>query len=185
MEWITAPWPWYVGGPLITFIMVMMLYFGKTFGVSSTLKTVCSIGGASKVSPFFDIHWKGKVWNLFFVAGAIIGGYIANAFMSPGTAIDLNPDTIASLQSYGITNPGAEYIPSSIFSWSNLLTGQGLIFMVLGGILIGFGTRYAGGCTSGHAITGLSNFQLPSLIAVVGFFIGGLFVTHLILPLIL
>lgn len=185
MEWIKAPWPWYVGGPLITLVMVIMLYFGKSFGISSTLKTVCSIGGAGKISPFFRIHWKNKVWNLFFVAGSIIGGYIAANFLSPEQAINLNPTTVASLQAAGIRDPGAELIPGEIFSWDNLLSLQGVVFMVLGGFLIGFGTRYAGGCTSGHAISGLSNLQLPSFIAVIGFFIGGLFITHVILPFIL
>ncbi len=102
--------------------------------------------------------------------------------MAPEQAIALNPATVASLQTYGIDNAGAEFLPREIFNLQNLLTGQGLIFMVLGGFMVGFGTRYADGCTSGHAISGLSNLQWPSLVAVVGFFIGGLIVTHLILP---
>ena len=58
--------------------------------------------------------------------------------------------------------------------------------MVLGGgFLVGFGARWAGGCTSGHAISGLADLQVPSLVAVVGFFVGGLAVTHLVLPLLL
>ncbi|WP_421869411.1 YeeE/YedE family protein [Marinoscillum sp.] len=185
MDWLKAPWPWYIAGPMITLVMVTMFFFGKTFGISSTLKTVCSIGGAGKFSEFFRYDWKSTVWNLFFVAGCIIGGYIASVYMSPDQAIDLNPETIASLQEVGILNPGAEYLPTNIFNWENLLTVQGLVFMVLGGILVGFGTRYADGCTSGHAITGLSNLQWPSLVAVIGFFIGGLMVTHFILPVIL
>jgi uncharacterized membrane protein YedE/YeeE len=55
--------------------------------------------------------------------------------------------------------------------------------MVIGGFLVGFGTRYAGGCTSGHAISGLSNLQFASLIATIGFFAGGLIATHLLYPL--
>ena len=185
MDILSAPWPWYVAGPMITVIMVMIFFFGKSFGISSTLKTICSIGGAGRVSDFFKIDWRSAVWNLFFVVGCIIGGYIAAEFMSPDQAINLNPKTIASLEAKGITNPGASYLPTAIFSWDNLLKGQGLIFMVLGGLLVGFGTRYADGCTSGHAITGLSNLQWPSLVAVIGFFIGGLIVTHLVLPVIL
>ncbi|MFH6982510.1 YeeE/YedE family protein [Marinoscillum luteum] len=184
-ELITAPWPWYVAGPLITLVMVLMLLFGKSFGISSTLKTVCSIGGAGRWSDFFRFDWKSASWNLFFAAGAILGGYIASTFMAPERAIALNPATVASLQTYGIDNAGTEFLPREIFNLQNLLTGQGLIFMVLGGFMVGFGTRYADGCTSGHAISGLSNLQWPSLVAVVGFFIGGLIVTHLILPSVL
>lgn len=184
-ELINAPWPWYVAGPLITLIMVLMLFFGRTFGISSTLRTVCSIGGAGKLSDFFRFDWKDASWNLFFAAGAIIGGYIASNYLMPDQAIALNPDTIAALKSAGISNPGADFLPGEIFSFENLLTGQGLLFMVLGGFMVGFGTRYAGGCTSGHAISGLSNLQLPSLVATIGFFIGGLIVTHFVLPYVL
>ena len=75
--------------------------------------------------------------------------------------------------------------PGSLFNWNYLFTWKGLFLFVGGGFFIGFGTRYAGGCTSGHAITGLSNLQLPSLIAVIGFFIGGLFTTWLLFPIII
>ena len=185
MEWITAPWPWYVAGPMITLIMVLMLYFGKSFGISSTLRTVCAIGGASKISTFFQVDWKQGIWNLFFVVGAVIGGYIAANFLSPDQAIQLSPSTVSSLVNKGIPNPGADYVPASIFGWENLLSFQGGTFMILGGFMVGFGTRYAGGCTSGHAISGLSNLQFPSLVAVLGFFLGGLLITHLVLPFIL
>lgn len=185
MEWITASWPWYVAGPLITLIMVLMLFFGKSFGVSSTLRTVCSIGGAGRFSDYFQVNWKEAVWNLMFVGGAILGGYIANTWLSPGEAINLSTSTVHSLQGYGIEDPGKEFIPTTIFNWKNLLTWQGFIFMILGGFMVGFGTRYAEGCTSGHAISGLSNLQWPSLVAVVGFFAGGLIITHLVLPYIL
>jgi uncharacterized membrane protein YedE/YeeE len=181
MDWITAPWPWYVAGPLIALVMFMMLFFGKRFGVSSTMRTICSIGGGAKYSDFFNFNWKTQVWNLIFVFGALIGGFIANTFMTADTAIELSSSTKQALIDLGMDDPGQNYVPD-IFSWDNLFTLQGLIFMIGGGFLVGFGTRYAGGCTSGHAISGLSDLQLPSLIAVVGFFIGGLIVTHLIIP---
>ncbi len=184
-EIIHAPWPWYVAGPMITLVMVLMFFFGKTFGVSSTLKTICTIGGADKLSDYFKFEWKATTWNIVFVAGAFLGGFIASNFMAPEQAIALNPDTIDALKMYGDPNPGTTFIPEVIFSWENLFTLQGFIFMVVGGFFVGFGTRYAEGCTSGHAISGLSNLQWPSLVAVVGFFIGGLTVTHLLLPYIL
>ncbi|MEQ8239558.1 MAG: YeeE/YedE thiosulfate transporter family protein [Cyclobacteriaceae bacterium] len=185
MSWITSPWPWYVAGPMITLIMAILLFFGKQFGISSTLRTVCSIGGAGKWSEFFRFDWKSAIWNIFFAVGCVIGGFIANQYMMPETAIDLSEKTIRSLEGYGFVAPGKSFVPESIFSFSNLATFQGFIFMILGGFMVGFGTRYAGGCTSGHAISGLSNLQWPSLIAVVGFFIGGLLITHLILPFLL
>ncbi|MFT7197271.1 MAG: putative membrane protein YedE/YeeE [Marinoscillum sp.] len=184
-EIIHAPWPWFVAGPMITLVMVLMYFFGKTFGVSSTLKTICAIGGADKLSDYFKFDWKATTWNIVFVAGAFLGGFIASNFMAPELAIALNPDTIDALKIYGDPNPGASFIPETIFSWENLFTMQGFIFIIVGGFLVGFGTRYAEGCTSGHAISGLSNLQWPSLVAVVGFFIGGLTVTHLLLPYIL
>lgn len=182
MELISQPWPWYVAGPMITLVMLFMMFFGKSFGVSSTLKTICTIGGAGRFSDFFRFDWKTVTWNLFFVGGSVIGGFIAAEYLSPDQAIDLSEQTMASLEAAGIPNAGEEYLPTSIFNWNNLMTSQGIIFMIVGGLMVGFGTRYADGCTSGHAISGLSNLQWPSLVAVVGFFIGGLIVTHLILP---
>ena len=72
--------------------------------------------------------------------------------------------------------------PNDIFNFSSLLTVKGFIMMVIGGFLVGFGTRYANGCTSGHSIMGISNLQLSSLIATCCFFAGGLIMTWLILP---
>ena len=179
------PWPWYVAGPLIALIMFLNLYFGKRFGVSSNLRTMCSIAGAGKAADFFRFDWKAQVWNLVFVAGMIIGGFLAANFMLPVEAIDLNPDTVASLQAMGIANPGLEFLPEEMFGNHALTSINGLLILLGGGFMVGFGARYAGGCTSGHAISGMSNLQVPSLIAVVGFFIGGLIMTHLLLPIIL
>ena len=172
-ELITAPWPWYVAGPLITLVMVLMLLFGKSFGISSTLKTVCSIGGAGRWSDFFRFDWKSASWNLFFAAGAILGGYIASTFMAPERAIALNPATVASLQTYGIDNAGTEFLPREIFNLQNLLTGQGLIFMVLGGFMVGFGTRYADGCTSGHGVCGMSRLSVRGFAATACYILAG------------
>ncbi|MBV6647511.1 MAG: YeeE/YedE family protein [Cyclobacteriaceae bacterium] len=184
MNFITDPWPWFVGGPLLAVLLFITLYLGERFGVSSTLETICSIGGASRFSDYFKFDWKAKMWNVVFVIGAAIGGFIASNFMTTNEPIKLGNSTRMSLIERGILNPGADFVPS-IFSWENLFTLQGVVFMVLGGFLIGFGTRYADGCTSGHAISGLSDLQLPSFLAVIGFFVGGLFVTHFVLPYLL
>ncbi|OEJ98924.1 YeeE/YedE family protein [Flavivirga aquatica] len=184
MESILNPWSWYVSGPLITLVMVLLLYFGKTFGMSSNLRTMCSIAGAGKFADFFKFKWKDQLWNLTVVAGAIIGGFIATQYLSNDNGTNLNPQTVVELQNMGFKNSGETLVPDEIFSIEALKTPKALILLIIGGLLVGFGTRYAGGCTSGHAITGLSSLQKPSLIAVIGFFIGGLIMANFILPLI-
>ena len=184
MEVLLQPWPWYVSGPLIALTMAILVFFGKTFGMSSNLRTLCSIGGAGKIADFFKFDWRAQQWNLTVVLGAIIGGFIAVQFLSDGSAIDLSAETISDLNALGFENAGATLLPAEIYDWKNILSLKGFMLLVIAGFLVGFGTRYAGGCTSGHAITGLSNLQLPSLIAVIGFFIGGLLMTHFIIPLI-
>ena len=185
MELIFNPWPWYIAGPIISFVMLFLILFGKTFGMSSNLRTICSIAGAGKYSDFFKFDWKLHIWNLVVILGAIIGGYIAHNFMTIDHSIELNTKTIENLKSLGIVDAGSSFMPDQLFGVQVLSSWQGWLFLVLGGMLIGFGTRYAGGCTSGHAISGLSNLQLPSLIAVIGFFVGGLAMTHFLLPVIL
>ncbi|AUP80902.1 YeeE/YedE family protein [Flavivirga eckloniae] len=184
MEYILNPWPWYITGPLIALVMALLLYFGKTFGMSSNLRTMCSIMGAGKAATFFNFNWKEQKWNLMVVLGAIIGGFIATEYLSNDSATDLNPTTIVELQNMGFEDSGTTLVPNEMYSIEALTSTKGLLLLILGGLLVGFGTRYAGGCTSGHAITGLSSLQKPSLIAVIGFFIGGLIMTNFILPLI-
>jgi uncharacterized protein len=184
-EFISQPWPWYIGGPAIAMIMFSLLWFGNSFGLSSNFKTICAIGGGGRYSDFFNFKWRDQIWNLVFIGGSIIGGYIAHYWLSADNAAHISEATISELTLLGISNPGEEFIPTEIFNIESLLTLKGFIMIVIGGFLVGFGTRYASGCTSGHAISGLSNLQLPSLIAVIGFFIGGLFTTYFILPLIL
>jgi len=173
---------------MIVFVMFLLLWFGGEFGVSSNLRTLCSISGAGKYSSFFDWDWRSKIWNIVFVGGAIIGGHIASHYLASDVPVQIASSTQEHLSSIGIITPqtmseGAGFVPSEIFD--SPFTFVNLLLLVGGGFLIGFGTRYAGGCTSGHAISGLSNLQLPSLIAVIGFFIGGLFVTWIVLPNIL
>lgn len=183
MEFILQPWPWYVSGPLIAVVMFLLLYFGRTFGMSSNLRTLCAIGGAGNRVEFFKFDWKSQRWNLVVVLGAILGGYIAHFYLSNPININLNENTIKDLNSLGFTDVGQSLLPPELFSWDAVFSLKGLLILISGGFLVGFGTRYAGGCTSGHAITGLSSLQIPSLIAVIGFFIGGLIMIHLIYPI--
>lgn len=184
MDFVLKPWPWYVSGPLISIVMLLLVYFGKTFGMSSNLRTLCSIGGAGRYADFFKFDWKAQRWNLTVVLGAIIGGFIAVVFLSDGTVIELNSQTVTDLEALGFKAIGEGLLPMEIYGWEAILSPKGLTILIAAGFLVGFGTRYAGGCTSGHAITGLSNLQLPSLLAVFGFFIGGLIMTHLLIPII-
>jgi uncharacterized membrane protein YedE/YeeE len=185
MEWIFNPWPWYIGGPMIALIMFLLLYFGKNFGMSSNLRTFCTICGAGKSNEFFNFDWKTQQWNLLVSAGAIIGGALATHFLSSDSSVAIHPDTINKLQELNIKSAGLSYLPEELFSIEVLMQPKVLFILSIGGFLVGFGARYAGGCTSGHAISGLSNLQLVSLYAVIGFFIGGLFMNHLLLPFIL
>ena len=188
IEFISQAWHWAVSGSMIVFVMFLLLWFGGEFGVSSNLRTICSIGGAGNHSNFFDFDWKSQIWNLVFIGGAIVGGFIATTFLSSPEPVQISIATQEYLQTLNIHTPqtlaeGSGYVPMEIFS--NPFSGVNLLLLVVGGFLVGFGTRYAGGCTSGHAISGLSNLQLPSLIAVVGFFIGGLVMAWGILPFLL
>jgi hypothetical protein len=183
-QFILNPWPWYVSGPLIAMVMALLLYFGKSFGMSSNLSTMCSMAGGGKFSDFFKFNWRDRIWNLTVVLGSIIGGFIAVHFLSNNSGTDLNPKTITELQNMGFNNPGKTLVPNELFGLEHLQSPKTFILLVVGGLLVGFGTRYAAGCTSGHAISGLSSLQKPSLIAVIGFFIGGLIMANFILPLI-
>lgn len=184
MNFIIEPWPWFVSGPMIAFVMFLLIIVGKNFGMSSNLRTLCSICGAGKANYFFRFDWKAQQWNLVVVLGAVIGGFIASNFLTSNPAVELNPQVVADLNALGFKDAGAAYLPSTLFDNSVFTDFKSLALLVIGGFLVGFGARYAGGCTSGHAISGLSNLQLPSLIAVIGFFIGGLFMVHFLFPLI-
>ena len=182
IEVLSQPWPWYVSGTLIAFIMVLLLFFGKSFGFSANLSTICSACGAGKKVKFFDVNWRNQTWNLLFLVGAILGGVLSAQFLNGNAPVDLSQATVQDLSALGFAAPD-KLQPDEIFGLEALLSLKGFLVMLLGGFAIGFGARYAGGCTSGHAISGLSNLQLPSLIAVVGFFIGGLITTWLLMPL--
>ncbi|ODS88294.1 MAG: hypothetical protein ABS44_09070 [Chryseobacterium sp. SCN 40-13] len=184
LEFLKQPWAWYVADPLVGLTVPLLLIVGnKSFGISSILRHICASCMPAGI-PFFKYDWKKEVWNLFFVFGIFLGGAIAFNLLSNPAPIEVNPKLAQELAGYGITNYN-NLIPEDIINWQSLFTLKGFILMVAGGFLVGFGTRYAGGCTSGHAIMGLSNLQLPSLIATICFMIGGFIMANLILPFIL
>jgi len=181
LELLRQPWPWYTSGAAIAFVMILLLYFGKSFGVSTNLRTMCTIAGAGKNVKFFDFDWKTQKWNLLFIFGAVLGGLISSTLLKNNQPLELSSATVADLKGIGIAFDGT-LNPSQLFGVNAIFSIKGLLILLFGGALVGFGSRYAGGCTSGHAISGLTNMQLPSLVAVIGFFIGGLAMTYLILP---
>lgn len=184
IEWIKQPWPWYVAGPIIGLTVPALFLIGnKSFGISSSLRHVCAACFPANIS-FFKYDWKKEIWNLLFVAGILIGGAFAVTFLYNGQPVDVHPELITDLNKYGITEFRG-LVPPELFSWNQLFTIKGFVMIVLGGFLVGFGTRYAGGCTSGHAISGLSQMQWPSLVATMSFMIGGFLVANFVIPYIL
>ncbi|MDX1545644.1 MAG: YeeE/YedE thiosulfate transporter family protein [Rhodothermales bacterium] len=186
LDLLSAPWPWYVAGPLIGLMVpALLLIGGKLFGISANLRHLCAATVPGR-NDFFRYDWKrAGLWNLTLAAGIVLGGVIAATLLaSPDPTVGISEATRADLAALGITD-FTGLMPSEVFSWSGLLSVPGFVMIVAGGFLVGFGARYAGGCTSGHAITGLADLQVPSLVAVVGFFVGGLIVTHFVLPYLL
>jgi uncharacterized membrane protein YedE/YeeE len=183
LELIKQPWHWSVAGILIGLTVPVLLLIGnKKFGISSSLRHICASCFPANI-PFFKYDWKKEAWNLFFVVGIFLGGIIATQLLTNPNEVLIAEETKTLLQSWGISD-FKHLLPNDVFSMENIFTFKGFIFMVLGGFLVGFGTRYAGGCTSGHAISGLSNLQLPSLIATISFMLGGILTSNFILPLI-
>ncbi|MBK7869721.1 MAG: YeeE/YedE family protein [Saprospiraceae bacterium] len=181
---LSQPWHWAVSGAAIALVLFLLNWMGRGFGVSSTFRTMCAMAGAGKKIPFFQMNVKDDIWRMVFVLGTIIGGFIAGYFLRSPEVVAISQSTIDYLATIGIDYDNADkkglgYLPTNLFNINNI---KGLLMAIAGGFLVGFGARYAGGCTSGHAITGLSHLQLPSLLTVIGFFIGGIAMTWLIFP---
>ena len=181
MQWIFEPWPWYVSGPIIGLTVPILLILGnKLLGISSSLRHTCAAIAPAKI-PFLQYNWKEESWNLFFAAGILVGGFIGGVLLSNDQPVAISAETIRDIQALGIQSFDG-LIPSDVYNWETLFSARGFVVIVLGGFMIGFGSRYAGGCTSGHAIMGLSSLQWASLVTVIFFFIGGLLMTWIIAP---
>ena len=184
MQLLSQPWPWWVAGVLIGLIVPALLLLGnKHFGISANLRHICAACLPANIS-FFRYEWKKEVWNFFFVGGILAGAVIAAVWLKNPAPLQIHPDLARDLATNGITSIDG-LVPADLFSWGSLFTLRGFILMIGGGFLVGFGARYAGGCTSGHAIMGLSNLQVPSLIATICFMAGGFIMSNLILPSVL
>lgn len=184
-NFILQPWPWYIAGPLIGLTVPALLIIGnKNFGISSSLRHICAACVPANIE-YFKYDWKKEMWNLYFVAGIIFGGFIATYFLANPSEILIDPALKTELSSYGIYDYSNALIPTDIVNWQSLFTFKGFFMIIFGGFLVGFGTRYAGGCTSGHSIMGISALSWPSLLATICFMIGGFFAANIILPYIL
>ena len=179
---LRQPWPWYVAGPIIGLSVPLLLVAGnKLLGISGTLRQVCAMCFPANIS-FLKYNWKDQMWNLFFAAGLLLGGFIGGVLLRSSSIPPISDATIKALSIMGITYK-QPLLPAEIFSWSHLFSWRNLLIVVGGSFLVGFGTRYAGGCTSGHGIAGLSTFQWPSLVAVALFFASGILTANFLLPL--
>ena len=184
LEIVKQPWPWYVAGALIGLIVPALLILGnKHFGISANLRHTCAACFPADIK-FFKYNWRKEVWNFFFVGGIIGGAMIAAYLLHNPEPVQVHANLVKELNDYGI-NDYSKMLPSELFSFESLFTVRGFVMLVIGGFLVGFGSRYAGGCTSGHAIMGLSDLQVPSLIATISLMIGGFIMANLLLPHIL
>lgn len=184
MDFLYEPWPWYIAGPIIGLSVPLLLLLGnKALGISSSLRHTCAAIAPFNIN-FLKYNWKSELWNMVFVLGILIGGFLAGSvFVKPDYSVAISDATVQDIAKLGVTEVKG-LLPDQIFSLEFLFSVKGMLVLVLGGFMIGFGSRYAGGCTSGHAIMGISSLQWPSLVTVIFFFIGGLLMTHFILPLI-
>lgn len=184
LEQLSHPWPWWAGGIIVGLTVPALLLLGnKHFGLSGNLRHICAALLPANI-PFFRYDWRKESWNLFFAGGIMVGAAIAATLLADPAPVQVAPELADELRNYGLTNYSSQ-LPVEIFSLEGLMTSRGFLMMVLGGFLVGFGTRYAGGCTSGHAIMGLSTLQWPSLVATISFMAGGFIMANLLLPYIL
>jgi uncharacterized protein len=181
---LSQPWPWWVAGPLIGSIALALLAVGnKSFGVSNNLRHICAAIAPGR-SEYLRYDWKRLGgWNLIFLAGILAGGFLAARFL-PGGAPAISPATHDALQRLGVRDFD-HLAPNDVFAWWRLLRWQGAAIMLGGGFLVGFGSAWAGGCTSGHGVLGLANLDRASFVAIAGFFAGGLLATWFFLPALL
>ena len=184
ISYISQPWPWYIAGPLIGLIIIVLQWMdNKPLAASSSYRHICAAVLPASL-PFLNYNVKAESWNLLFAAGIIIGGVLAGSILSHHANIDISHATRLQLQSIGIHDTSG-FAPAQLFSFAALKTIPGVIVILFGGLLIGFGSRYAGGCVSGHSMTGISDLQWTSMLATACIFAGGIFTAYFLLPIIL
>jgi uncharacterized membrane protein YedE/YeeE len=182
---LTRPWPWYVAGPLIGLFCPLLLLVGnRLLGFSANFRHVCAAAYPSRLG-YFRYDWRREGgWNLALGLGVLAGGFVAGHLLANPEPVAISEATRADLAALGIaTGPGL--VPQELFGWGALRGAGTASVVVLGGLFVGFGTAYAGGCTSGHGLTGVASLQPASFLALAAFFAGGIAGTLLLLPVLL
>ncbi|HVL66182.1 MAG TPA: YeeE/YedE thiosulfate transporter family protein [Vicinamibacterales bacterium] len=183
-DFLVAPWPWYVVGPLLGLFPALFLLVGnRMFGVSSNLRHMCAAVLPGQ-QEYLRYDWRRETWNLLFVLGILLGGLIAGTLLRNPEPVAIAPATQASLGALGIRD-FTGLMPDDLFTWTALGRPAAWVLLVAGGFLIGFGTAWAGGCTSGHGLSGVADLQPASVLALAAFFAGGIIGTYLLLPIVL
>jgi uncharacterized membrane protein YedE/YeeE len=176
------PWPWYVSGPLIgLFVPLLLLLGNRQLGMSGSLRAICAATVPGRVE-FFKYDWRTSgLWNVALAMGIVVGAVVAVSVLGGGATPALSPRTRDAIVALGLAQPSG-LVPATLFSWKALLTLRGAACVIGGGFLVGLGSSYAGGCTSGHGVMGLAALQVASVIALGGIFAGGLLMTFVIMP---
>jgi len=183
INFFSQPWPWYIAGPLIGLIIILLQWIdNKPLAASSSYRHICAATFPSGIT-FLKYDWKGEIWNLYFVAGIIAGGVLTGA-LHQTSQVNITNETIQQLLAAGLTDTSG-FAPAQLFSFAAFQTISGFLIIVLGGFLIGFGSRYAGGCVSGHSMTGISDLQWTSMLGTMCIFLGGIFTSYILLPLLI
>src|SRR5205809_5879429 len=143
IELLKQPWPWYISGFIIGLTVPALLIMGnKYFGLSANFRHICAACFPGNIK-FFKYNWKKEIWNMFFAAGILIGGFIASHYLADPNAVVINPKLLSELKNYNITDT-SNLLPPELFGWPALFSVRGFLLLIAGGFLVGFGTRYAG-----------------------------------------
>lgn len=155
-QWFPAePWPWWMGGLVIGALVPLLYYFLNTaLGVSTGFGNFAKLLFPKTTLSWLNSKSFSSVVNhrFYMMMGMLIGAFSAGRVMGlPVVTIEM-----------GVFSETLQWP-----IWGNVL------WFLMGGFLLGLGARIAGGCTSGHSIHGLANFQLSSLVATICFLIFG------------
>jgi len=185
IDLLSRPWPWWISGPLLGLMVPVLLLAGnKEFGISSTFRHLCAIVASKPAYLRYD--WKKQgCWQLALALGVVGGGWLAASSFAGGRLPGLTAEARQLFLSWGLALESSGYQPDFLARWGDAMSGRGVVSLVGGGFLVGFGTRWANGCTSGHAIMGLSLLNPGSLVATLGFFAGGTLASWFLVPLVL
>lgn len=150
---------WAIAGGAIGVITLLLLYLtNRRLGISTGFESVCALVSRRPYFQRDELQGPGR-WRLPFLAGLFVGG-VASATLAGGLEPSMELGMFEAASGAGHTGK--------------------LAWMFVGGLFIGFGARLAGGCTSGHGIFGIANFEKSSWISTVSFMAAGIATTQLV-----